>query len=203
MSIRAVIFDFGGVIGRGSEEGARALDRRYGLPEGSIWRAFYRSRGWEELRVGRGSVDVWRQEVLASLAAAAGRPLPEAWEEWLHYQRGIQEDVVGLVRRLRARHKVGLLSNATVNLEEALEHRYGIISLFDDIINSARVGLAKPDPRIFALATERLGVSPAECAFIDDLEANVRAAGEAGMQAVRFMSYPQLLEDLRGLGVAC
>jgi epoxide hydrolase-like predicted phosphatase len=90
-----------------------------------------------------------------------------------------------------------------VHLEEALEHRYGIISLFDDIINSARVGLAKPDPRIFALAAERLGVAPGECVFIDDLARNVQAAADADMHAVHYTSYPQLLDDLRGLGVAC
>ncbi len=203
MTIRAVVFDFGGVIGRGGEEAARELDRRYGLPEGSVWRAFYQNDGWAELRVGRGSFEAWRQEVLASLEAAAGRPLPEAWDEWIEHQRGAREEVVGLVRRLRPNYKVGLLSNATVNLEDALEHRYGIISLFDDIVNSARVGLAKPDSRIYTLAAERLGVAPGECVFIDDLERNVQAAADAGMHAVQYTSYPQLLEELRGLGVSC
>jgi len=203
VTIRAVIFDFGGVIGHGGEEAARALDRRYGLPEGSIWRAFYKGQQWNQLKVGGGSFDEWHEEVLASLATAAGRPLPEAWQEWIEYQRRISEEMVELVRSLRGKYKVGLLSNATVHLEDALENRHGILSLFDVVINSARVAMAKPDSRIFALAAERLGVSPSECAFIDDLPANVRAAAEAGMHAVQFTSYPQLLEDLRRLGVAC
>jgi putative hydrolase of the HAD superfamily len=202
VSIEAVIFDYGGVIGRGGQDDARVCDRRYGLPEGSIWRAFYRTGEWEELKVGRGSFDSWRKKTLATLEAAAGRPLPEAWEGWLDYQRGIRQEMLELIRRLRDKYKVGLLSNATTNLEDILEHRHGILGLFDTIVNSARVGMAKPDPRIFALAAERLAVAPAQCVFTDDLEPNVKAAGEVGMHALRFQSYDRLVEDLRGLGVA-
>jgi putative hydrolase of the HAD superfamily len=202
-TILAVVFDFGGVISRGGEEAARDLDRRYSLPEGSIWKAFYRNQEWRELQLGRGSFDAWRQEVMTSLESIAGRPLPNAWEEWIDGQRGVREEMVGLVRGLRDGYKVGLLSNATVNLEDMLERRYGIITLFDVIVNSARVGMAKPDPRIFTLAAERLAVAPTECVFIDDLEPNVRAAADVGMQALHFTTHPQLLDDLRGLGVAC
>lgn len=61
-----------------------------------------------------------------------------------------------------------------------------ICGLFDGIICSADVGLAKPEPKIYALAAERLGLSPAECVFVDDLERNIEAAHETGMHAIRF-----------------
>jgi HAD superfamily hydrolase (TIGR01509 family) len=79
---------------------------------------------------------------------------------------------------------------------------HGIADLFDDVVVSADVGMAKPDTQIYALAAHRLGLPASECVFIDDLTANVDAARDAGMHAVHFLVNQHNLEaQLAALGV--
>jgi putative hydrolase of the HAD superfamily len=199
--IKAVLFDYGGVIGRLDHDEAGQLEQKYGLPLGGLFSALYEVPEWRELSLGRGSEREWLKAVLARLYELAGRPIPGIREEWPKIWRGLNEDVVSLARRLRARYKVGLLSNATKDLEEMLLEHHGITDLFDVIINSARVGMAKPDVRIFHLAAERLGVPASACVFTDDLAHNVEGALAAGMRAFQFQGAAHLESELRALGV--
>jgi len=86
-----------------------------------------------------------------------------------------------LARELRASHKLAILSNADRSLRERLETDIGIRHLFDDIVCSAEVGNGQPEPAIYLLAAERLGLEPPECVFVDDLDTNVEAARQVGM----------------------
>jgi putative hydrolase of the HAD superfamily len=199
--IEAVLFDYGGVIGRLDQDEAGRLEQKYGLPLGALFSALYEIPEWREISLGRGSEREWLKAVLARLYELAGRPIPGIRQEWPKIWRGLNEDVVSLARRLRSRYKVGLLSNATKDLEEMLLEHHGIVDLFDVIINSARVGLAKPDVRIFHLAAERLGVPASACVFTDDLAHNVEGARAAGMRAFQFQDAAHLESELRALGV--
>ena len=67
-----------------------------------------------------------------------------------------------------------------------LRDSHGIYDLFDEVVVSADVGIAKPEPRIYAIAAQRLGLPAADCVFVDDLEPNVDAARAAGMHAIHF-----------------
>jgi HAD superfamily hydrolase (TIGR01509 family) len=73
--------------------------------------------------------------------------------------------------------------------------------LFDEVVLSAAVGLAKPDPAIYKLALQRLGTAPETTVFVDDYEPNVAAAVEQGIQGVRFTGYEALVSALERLGV--
>jgi putative hydrolase of the HAD superfamily len=95
----------------------------------------------------------------------------------------LQPDMLGLVRELRARGlRTGLLSNSWGVRDgypwDLLEE------LFDDVVISAQVGMRKPEERIFQLALGRLGLSPGECAFVDDVEGNIAAARALGFATV-------------------
>jgi putative hydrolase of the HAD superfamily len=215
MLIRGVIFDFGGVIIPGSpsiddpDSPFSRLEREHGLPAGTLWRALYLDNAaWLELRVGGSSFDEWRAACVANVSAMAPAARAEAavagfWAtRELRGPAAFNPGMVELVTALRERMLVGLLSNAAPGLEEELLGHYGIHHLFHDVINSATVRLAKPDPRVFRLAAERLGLAPGECFFIDDLPHNVAAARETGMQAHHFTGYDGLAEALRDAGVA-
>jgi putative hydrolase of the HAD superfamily len=199
--IQAVLFDYGGVIGRLDQDEAGRLEQKYGLPQGALFSALYEVPQWRELSLGRGSEREWLKAVLERLYELAGRPIPGIRQEWPKIWRGLNEEVVSLARKLRARYKVGLLTNATKDLEEMLLEHHGIVDLFDVVINSARVGLAKPDVRIFHLAAERLGVPASACVFTDDLAHNVEGARAAGMRAFQFQGAAHLESELRALGV--
>jgi putative hydrolase of the HAD superfamily len=79
--------------------------------------------------------------------------------------------------------------------------RHGLEGLFDVVVLSAAVGLAKPDPAIYRLALQRLGTAPETTIFVDDHEPNVVAASEQGMQGVHFTGYKDLVAALQELGV--
>jgi FMN phosphatase YigB (HAD superfamily) len=84
----------------------------------------------------------------------------------------------------RPQHRAGPSAAPALSLRGRLEGELALHHLFDDIVVSAEVGVAKPAARIFRLAAERLGLPPAACVFVDDWDKNVEAAREVGMQAV-------------------
>ena len=182
---------------------ARQLDQAHGLARLSVFETLYRTEEWEAVERGRGDRQAWLAAAHGMLEARAGRPLPPLHEEWRASQRAIEPNL-RLVSDLRASYKLAILSNADVSLRERLEGDMGIHHLFDDIVCSAEVGMAKPEPAIFALAAERLGLEPRECVFVDDLNTNVEAARQVGMQAVLFSKDKgdDLRAQLAALGVA-
>ncbi|MCX4744357.1 HAD-IA family hydrolase [Kitasatospora sp. NBC_01287] len=92
-------------------------------------------------------------------------------------------EVVGLLRAVRAHCPVVLVTNATAWLEQDLD-LLGLLDLADHVVNSSRVGVAKPDPRIYKIAAERAGAEPGRCLFVDDRAENVEAAIALGMAGV-------------------
>ena len=182
---------------------ARDLDQWHGLPRSSVFETLYRNPTWGAIERGHGDRQAWLEAAHRTLEERAGRPLPPLHEEWRRSQRAIEPNLQ-LVRELRVTHKLGILSNADLSLRGRLEGEIGIHHLFDDIVCSAEVGIAKPERAIYTLAAERLGLSPGECVFVDDLDANVKAAREVGMQAVLFRvdKGDDLRAQLEALGVA-
>jgi putative hydrolase of the HAD superfamily len=108
-------------------------------------------------------------------------------------------ELLEFIKNLHPGYKVGLLSNAWDNLRQTMHNRWNIDGLFDELIISAEVGLVKPDPRIFHLALEKLGVQPAEAVFVDDMLVNVDAARQQGLTAIRFVDTQQTLASLQAL----
>jgi putative hydrolase of the HAD superfamily len=108
--------------------------------------------------------------------------------------------MVELIRQLRAAGlRTALLSNSW---GRSSYHRPLFAELFDEVVISCEVGMRKPEERIFQLATSRLGLSPAECVFIDDIEANVLAAEGAGLIGLWHTEVPAtaaMLTELLGM----
>ncbi len=197
-----MILDFGGVLWDMRWDVASGLDEQHGLPRSSVFETLYRTETWREIERGVGDVATWREQAHLALEERASRPLPRLHEAWRQAQHAIAPNVA-LVRALRPPYKVSVLSNADATLRRRLEHDIGIDGLFDDIVCSAEVGLAKPDPEVYRLAASRLGVPPERCVFVDDFDPNVAAAVSVGMQAVlhRVDRGDDLAAQLATLGV--
>jgi len=201
-TVRAIFFDFGGVIARMDRGLLAELEARYGLPKGSFIKALYAIPEWRAAEIGEGTEEAWVAAVRRKLDKFAGRPLPDIRSEWAVMWRTLDADVLRLIERLGARYDVGLISNSTPRLEGELRDHHKIDGLFKVIVNSALVGIAKPDARIYRLAAERMGVEPSACVHIDDLAHNVEGAREAGFQAIHHEGdYATLERELRSLGV--
>jgi putative hydrolase of the HAD superfamily len=136
------------------------------------------------------------------LEERAGRALPKLHDAWIAARQLIRPNIQ-LARRLRPAYRTAILSNADQSLRGRL-HDLGIHDLFDTVISSAEEGLAKPEAEIYRRAAARLGLPPEACVFVDDYEANVRAAEELGMRGIvyrvdRDQDLPALLA---GVGVS-
>jgi putative hydrolase of the HAD superfamily len=117
--------------------------------------------------------------------------------DWL-YHAGIHWPVVHHIRHLRAAgYRLGMLTNNVAEWREAWRSTIPVAELFHDVVDSSEVGVCKPDPAIYHLACERLGVAPAVAVFLDDTERNVEGARAVGMRGILVGADPgEALDEL-------
>ena len=116
----------------------------------------------------------------------------------------IREPIVQALKTCKSRVKVGCITNnvksgkgAGMTLDENKARSVAdIMTLFDHVIESSKIGLRKPDPRIYALMCEALDVAPERCIYIDDLGINLKPARAMGMTTIKALSEAQILADL-------
>ena len=142
----------------------------------------------------------WRDQVAADLETRFGPSGRRAVESWNAPIGSLKQDTLEVVRELRKVVPVALISNATTRLESDLA-ALGLAGEFDLIVNSARVGHAKPDERIFAYAAEQLGVALDECLFIDDTVGHVEGAAKLGLRTIHFTDAAELRRALASYGL--
>jgi len=197
MAIKAVIFDLGGVLVRTEfPEVRQRLEERLGFTPGTLGQTVWGGEDWELAQTGRISYEEYWRRVGAALGFSTEQQIRDFRREYFSGDR-VDEELVRLIRGLRPCYKIGLLSNAPDRLGIWLDEEWGIKDLFDSIIYSAKVGVAKPDPSIFHLSLEQLELTPTEALFIDDYSPNIDVALALGMQAIRFTNTKTLKEELR------
>jgi putative hydrolase of the HAD superfamily len=182
--IRAVVFDLDGVLRRWPPAWTRSIERRFGMPSGSIERVAFEPALLERAVTGSITDDAWRQEVARRLAAPGGMAAHDAVDEWSRFPGEVDRAMLELVRDVRQGVPVALLTNATTRLADDLT-ALGLANEFDVIVNSADLHRSKPDPRIFRWTARLLGVSCVACAFVDDEPRHVVAAADVGMAAIQ------------------
>ncbi len=184
MAIRAVIFDVGGVILRTEDQAPRIKwEERLGLERRGLSRAVFDSDASARASIGKATVaDVW--ESVASTLKLSDAELAELQRDfWAGDQ--VDQELVTFLRSLRPRYKTALLTNAWPDARLTLQKR-NLVDAVDDVIVSSEEGVAKPDPRIYRVAAERLGIRPDEAVFVDDVAENIEGARAVGMHAVQF-----------------
>jgi len=197
-AIHAVIFDVGGVLVRTRDHaGRRAWEERLGLGAGEAEAIVLNSemgRRAQQGQITTTALWAWVAERLR---------LGDDLDAFRHdFWRGdaVDQSLVDLIRRLRPRYQLAIISNASDSLLPTLAE-YGLAGEFDLIVGSATEGVMKPDPEIYWRALARLGRAPVEAVFIDDAPANVAGARAVGMAAIQFMPGIDLEGELGRLGV--
>lgn len=197
MSIRAVCFDFGGVLVRTEFQAPRQhLADSLGLTYEDLIRIVFESPTARQASLGLIDEQAHWESTLRALGLPPdGR---QALSEAFFGGDVLDRQLVAALRGLRPQYKIGLISNAWSGLRAYITSQ-GFADVFDDMIISAEVGLLKPDAAIYRLALERLGVQPSEAVFVDDFVENVEGAQTIGMHAVHFREPEQALEALQAI----
>lgn len=201
LKIRAVILDYGEVLClRPKTEMLNRMAKLFGMEPAQFFDTYIPSRGPYDQGV------VTPEAYWRDFAGRAGVPADEAliarlraWdtEMW----GNVSEDMTEWLARLdEAGLKTGLLSNMQHDMAAYARKNFAWLKHIDEQILSCEVGLIKPDPAIFHLTAERMGVRPEEALLVDDREVNIESAGRTGMAGIQFRSVKQLRSELEEMG---
>jgi putative hydrolase of the HAD superfamily len=190
-----LLLDFGGVLTTSIWEAFDEFCRSEGLEEGTVRRLFRDDpEALADLRrLEKG--EVTEDEFAASFGPRLGIADTENLIERMFAGLGPDEAMIETVRELRGEGvRTGLISNSwgTGIYEPSM-----LSDLFDAVVISGDVGLHKPQPEIYELGAERLGVSASECVFVDDLRENVAGAEAVGMTAILHRDPDATIAELR------
>ena len=186
--IRAVLFDFGGVLTTSPFEAFAAYEAEAGLPPDTIRRINSTnpdSNAWARFERREVGADGFR---LLFEAEAADLGLEVDATRVLTGLRGdLRPAMVEALRRCSGSLLTALLTNNVEPMAEGdlAPEAAEVVSLFDVVVESSLVGCRKPEPRFYEIACERLGVAPEACVFLDDLGVNLKPARAMGMATVK------------------
>ena len=200
--IEAVIWDFGGVLTTSPFEAFARFEAERGLPAGVIRRtnaANHLENAWAKFE--RAEVDL---EAFDRLFAAESLVLGAEvrGKDVLPLLSGdLRPEMVEALRRVKARFKTGCITNnlpanAIGSASGRTLYIAEVMALFDHVIESAKIGLRKPDPRIYRMMVDCLGVDPTRCVYLDDLGVNLKPARDMGMTTIKVLNAPQAIAEL-------
>jgi epoxide hydrolase-like predicted phosphatase len=198
VAIEAVVFDIGDVL----EENPRTgWPERWATRLSTPVAQFERRLGeiWAPGSVGRLSLDDIERQTAAAFDlddTALAALMEDAWRE---YVGTLNHELADYFARLRPRYKTGILSNSFVGAREREQQAHRLDEICDVIVYSHEEGCLKPDPQIYRIACDRLGVDPESAVLLDDLEANVEGARAVGMNAITFRTNAQAISELQAL----
>jgi putative hydrolase of the HAD superfamily len=205
-AIQAVISDFGGVLTNRLIEAFLAFQDESGISMEQLGRGMQRvaERNGEYplFQLERGEVS--EAEFLDALSwglepELGHRPKLHGFSEIYFQALHPNEPMIDLMRELRRRgYRMAILTNNVREWEERWRAKLPIDEIFELVVDSAWVGMRKPEPEIYRLTLERLGgLGPEQCLFVDDNPVNVETARRLGMRAVHFESTEQAIGDIR------
>jgi len=198
MVIRAVVFDIGGVLEITPDLGVdRRWESRLGLPAGEIDERM--ADIWTAGALGTITLDDVHLALRDRLGLDEQQLAAFMADVWREYVGTANTELIQYARGLRPRYRTGILSNSFVGAREREQALYGFEDLVDEIVYSHESGMAKPDPRIYALVCERLGARPAETVFLDDVERCVAGARDVGIHAVRYRDNAHAIAEIEKL----
>ena len=198
MAIEAFVFDCGGVLLQTRDQSFyTSWERRLGLASGELMSRLWESDEWRLAESGAiTEAEYWQRSALALGLDDDGQAAQLRDDLWSSWQ--LDGDVLDIIDSIRQRFRVAMLSNATDALENMLATRYQVADRFEAIVNSARVGVAKPEEAIYTELLRRLELDASQVVFVDDRAENVAAAASLGMHVVWYIGACELKRQLAG-----
>ncbi len=201
--VEAVISDFGGVLTSPLAGSFEAFQDTSGVPLAELGKAMVAIGArlgvnpLFELETGRLSEADFLTQIGVQLTEQLGRTVDmDGFGERYFAHLHPNEPMIGYMRELRGRgYRLAICTNNVREWEQRWRAMLPVDEIFDVVVDSAFVGTRKPEPRIYELTLEALGVDPGAALLIDDIEANCTGARELGIQAVWFQSAEQAIAD--------
>jgi len=197
MSIRAVFFDYGGVIVRTEFQAPRQhLAERLGMEYEDLEKLVF--AGPSHIKASLGEIS--DKEHWAEVTKRLRRPTSETKSIRAEFFAGdvIDREIVEYLRSLKPHYHVGLISNAWSDLRDYITGKK-IDDAFHSMIISGEVGVMKPEARIYQIALEQAGVSPNEAVFVDDFYENIEGCQAVGMHGIHFRDPQAAMNELKEL----
>jgi len=195
-AIKAVIWDFGGVLQRTADPAPRQqLAERLGTSRRELEYQVFSGDSSVQAQLGK----ISHKQHWENIRQHYNMPV-EAMPDFINsFWAGdnLDKDLTDIIQSLQTRYRTALLSNAWDNLRTVLTCDWQIMDAFQEVVISAEVGLMKPDPKIYRLVLEKVGAEPQEVVFIDDFLENIEAARRQGINVVHFQTRAQALGELR------
>jgi putative hydrolase of the HAD superfamily len=206
--IEAVLWDFGGVLTTSPFEAFNRYEAERGLPQDFIrtinatnpdrnaWALF------ESSRIGLDEFD----RLFAEESASAGHRVPGR-EVVALLSCDIRPRMVQMLRRCKTEFRVACITNnvksghgpGMASSSERAERMAEVMALFDLVVESSIEGIRKPNPRIYQLTCERLGIAPERAVYLDDLGINLKPARAMGMRTIKVLDETQAMDELSAI----
>lgn len=212
MSVEAIVWDFGGVFTTSPFDAFNRFEQEQGLP-----RDFIRgvnavnptTNAWAQFESNKISLDEF-DLAFARESEALGHSIPG--KSVIALLAGdVRPRMVDVLKRCKADYRVACITNnvkagtgpTMADTPARAAAVLDVMALFEHVIESSEVGIRKPDPKIYELACERLGVAPGNTVYLDDLGINLKPARALGMQTIKVVSEGQAIRDLEAvLGIS-
>jgi putative hydrolase of the HAD superfamily len=204
---KAVLWDFGGVITTSPFEAFNRFEAANNLPQDvirSVNSTNPETNAWAQLESSEIGLDEF-DEKFAEEAMAKGHDI--RGRQVLDLLSGeLRPEMVNALVIIKESLRIGCITNNVKSGEgpgmarsaEKAQSIGDVMQLFDVVIESSKVGVRKPDPRIYTLACEQMSINPEEAIFLDDLGINLKPARQLGMTTIKVLSAEQALVDLEG-----
>ena len=203
MNIKAIIFDLGGVVLDSPLDAFAEYEARKGLPRDFLNRLIVRagpSGAWARLERGEFEMETFFSAFDAEAARAGGQISSAELMAEVAQTTKIRPFMIQAVRKIRSQ---GLKTAALTNNWIAEDEQSGRMSVlkaeFDVFIESSKVGLQKPDPRIYELVCRELGFLPRETVFLDDIGRNLKPARALGMLTIKVAEQGAAISELESI----
>jgi putative hydrolase of the HAD superfamily len=207
-SFQAVLWDFGGVILTSPFEAFNRYEAEIGLPRDFIRRINAVNpdgNAWAQMERGEIDLAAFAELFEAEARALGGELSGHTVIELISGQ--VRPEMVQALKRVREHYRVACITNnmpagqgpSMTRSPEMAAQVNGIMALFEHVVESSKLEMRKPDPRIYRHACELLGVAPEHCVYLDDLGINLKPARAMGMATIKVESAAQALGELEAL----
>ncbi len=203
--IKAVLWDFGGVLTTSPFEAFNQYEKEHNIPQNFIRGVNAtnpKTNAWAKMESNQISIVEFDKE-FEEESRAAGYAIPGG-DVLTLLVGAVRPEMVNALKKCKEQFIVACITNNIKSDEKTtiphsknqVDQYMEIMELFDEVIESAVEGVRKPNPEIYRIALSRLNINPEECVFLDDLGINLKPAKTMGMKTIKVLNVEQALKEL-------